>query len=249
MTEVLCWGDTGPHVVLVHGAGMGARIWSRVGPALAGLGYRVTAPHLLGYGDAPAPDDYHVGQDVDWVAELCHGDTHLFGHSFGGYVALQVALRERLGSLTVYEPVDFSLLGGDVSESHRALAEDPAFRDPATGGDEAWLRRFIGFWMGPGAWDALPEKARRQQLRNGRRAFENVFSAHGDEVPLEAYAALAQRTVIMHGDATPADEIKVCGLLANTIPGARQVVVPGAGHMGPLTHPKALLDVLADQAG
>ncbi len=57
------------------------------------------------------------------------GPVHLFGHSYGGAVAMQMALRwpERVARLTLYEPTRFALLlrgGRAVGEAGREILAD-----------------------------------------------------------------------------------------------------------------------------
>src|SRR5262245_14829614 len=88
--------------------------------------YRVIAIDLLGYGDSPRrrrASGYEFADELRHVEAalagvLAPGERfHLVGHSYGGAVALQLALRtQRLLSLTLFEPVAFHLLNPE----HRA---------------------------------------------------------------------------------------------------------------------------------
>jgi pimeloyl-ACP methyl ester carboxylesterase len=48
---------TGPAVVLLHGFPDDRHLWRYQIPALAAAGFRVIAPDLRGFGDAPRPSD------------------------------------------------------------------------------------------------------------------------------------------------------------------------------------------------
>ena len=84
----------GPDLVLLHGWGMNAAVWSPWLPKLA-RHYRVTAIDLpghgaSGYGSFPGAAD-------DWVAaclETAPGEAEWIGWSLGGQLALAAALRE-----------------------------------------------------------------------------------------------------------------------------------------------------------
>ena len=116
-------------VLALHCSGSSGRQWD----AYAGLvpgGMRWVAPDLMGYGAAP---DWKSGTPVTLKAEalrleplLGGGNVHLVGHSYGGAVALEMALRwpERVRSLTLYEPVRFALLlhdGGALEPAGRSI--------------------------------------------------------------------------------------------------------------------------------
>lgn len=94
---------TGTDIVVLHGWGLNANIWTPVIPALAQLGcvHRLDLP---GYGDSPWPQEQPI--DFDRLCELTLAalpqQCHLIGWSLGGLVATELALRapERFFSLT-----------------------------------------------------------------------------------------------------------------------------------------------------
>lgn len=100
-------GDPGRRtVVLVHGAGQGARMWER---QLASLSERfhVVAPDLPGFGRSPGP--FSMDRAVAGVARLVerHGPAHVCGISLGSVVAAGVAAEHP-------ELVDRLVLSGPV---------------------------------------------------------------------------------------------------------------------------------------
>ncbi len=87
----------GPPIVLVHGLGGAASNWVALAPALAAR-HRVLAVDLPGHGGSdPLPAAHGLASYADAVA-VCAGEERLgpacfVGHSFGGAVVLEVALR------------------------------------------------------------------------------------------------------------------------------------------------------------
>ena len=134
----------------------------------------VLAPDRLG--QAPG-ERWAAGQATSFDDEVEHlaplitaqaGGIHLLGHSYGGAVALQIAMRwpARIKSLTLYEPVRFRLLldspamtplAYDVIRLARSVQRmaGPAPADAAA--------RFVDYWSGDGAW-AQTSPARQQAL-------------------------------------------------------------------------------------
>lgn len=112
---VLDHGD-GPVVLLLHGFPDSRHLWRYQAPALADAGFRVIAPDLRGFGDAPKPDAvdaYALSNVIDDVtslaAELDIETVRLVGHDWGADVAwLTAATRpefvERLVALSVGAP-------------------------------------------------------------------------------------------------------------------------------------------------
>ncbi|MGQ4276786.1 pimeloyl-ACP methyl ester esterase BioH [Pseudidiomarina sp. E22-M8] len=100
------WTDvsgTGADIVVLHGWGLNATIWTPIQAELAALG-RLTRIDLPGYGESPWP----TAQPISF-AKLCEltrsalpERCHLIGWSLGGLVATQIALDEpeRIQSLT-----------------------------------------------------------------------------------------------------------------------------------------------------
>ena len=106
-------GDSERKVLLVHGAGSSRSTWKDIIPVLA-KDSSVYAPDLIGFGDAPRWDFPHT---LEYMAECLVGfmDTVgiekavLVGHSLGGRVCLEVALRhpERVGGLVLEASMGF----------------------------------------------------------------------------------------------------------------------------------------------
>lgn len=98
-------GGSGPPLVLLHGRGHAATSWLPLLPALA-RGRRVIAVDLPGFGHSawtPFPDRAGFEEALRFFVEpvealLCDLDlveAPLVGHSLGGLVALEIALRRR----------------------------------------------------------------------------------------------------------------------------------------------------------
>ncbi len=146
---------TGPLVVMLHASLSHARQWGALTAALEQR-YSTRALNLFGYGRTPAwpapavptLDDY-----ADLVlAAIPAGaeDVTLIGHSFGGAVAMQAALRlgARAAKLVLLEPSIFALLEmcgrREAYAEIRSLARDAGLDPP----DRA-AERFIDYWSGP----------------------------------------------------------------------------------------------------
>lgn len=97
---------------------------------------------------------------------------------------------------------------------------------------------FIDFWMGPGAWAAMPE-SRKSPIAASIANIRGWARALMDEpTPLAAFAELDMPVLYMMGKDSPASSRGVGRLLTQTLPRVRLVEFDGLGHMGPLTHPK-----------
>jgi pimeloyl-ACP methyl ester carboxylesterase len=235
----------GPTIVCLHSSTGSHGQWRGLVDALSPR-WRVLTPDLHGHGASPAwpagaADTLHV--DADAVARLAGaGPLHLVGHSYGAAVALQLALRhpERVRSLTLYEPVVFGMLRRlapqdtaleeieDIAASVAALVQAGQAEDAA--------RIFVAYWGGSRAWAQLSESQRRAlaaRVSTVPHHFNALFAARWDSRLLQR---LQMPVLLLRGSATRAPARRVTELLAQALPQAQCGVLPGAAHLGPITH-------------
>ncbi|MFE0640981.1 alpha/beta fold hydrolase [Streptomyces sp. NPDC058877] len=109
------WGSGDRTALLVHGLMADHRTWRRVGPALAGHGYRVIAVDLRGHGAsarAAGPEAYRPEDHADDLVENLPVEAELaIGHSLGGLVLAQAVERLR-PSRAVYSDPAWHLAAG-----------------------------------------------------------------------------------------------------------------------------------------
>ncbi len=126
-------GKSGPRVVFVHGLFGQGKNWTTIAKGLA-EGHRVTLVDLPNHGHSPWTDrvDYLDMAEL-LAAELEHlGEpVTLVGHSMGGKVAMQLALRrpELLRALVVVDiaPVEYPLQGGRTDDPDEEASPFAAF--------------------------------------------------------------------------------------------------------------------------
>lgn len=238
----------GPAVLCLHANASSSSQWQALGAEL-GSRYRVLAPDCYDAGQSPAwPDARRISlhdeaQLLEPLIERQDGAATLVGHSYGGALALIVALRTpaRVRALALYEPTLFSLVDAlspapnAVDGIRRAVALAGHALD--AGDREGAARIFIDFWTGEGAWQATPEH-RKGSIR---RAIVNVrrwgHALIGEPAPLRALAGLKVPVLLLRGEHSPASATSVVDALHALLPRATVVTLPGLGHMGPLTHP------------
>jgi len=90
-------GGQGDPLVIIHGGGDGARAWEKNMAELS-ENYTVYVPDLPGYGHSqPLEGDYYIPEMVEFVDEFAHNlglkSFYLVGHSMGGGIALNYALK------------------------------------------------------------------------------------------------------------------------------------------------------------
>ncbi|MGY2001473.1 alpha/beta fold hydrolase [Blastococcus sp. SYSU DS1024] len=126
-------GEAGPRVVFVHGLFGQGKNWTTIAKGLA-EDHRVTLLDLPNHGHSPWTDRIDYVDMAELVAaELASfGEpVTLVGHSMGGKVAMQLALRrpELLRALVVVDiaPVEYPLQGGRTEDPDEEASPFAAF--------------------------------------------------------------------------------------------------------------------------
>jgi pimeloyl-ACP methyl ester carboxylesterase len=227
-------------VLLIHSGGFTSRQWRRLGELLAPQ-YDVLAPDLLGYGGTPWPEGeaFQFSQDLDYLESRIDAPMHLVGHSYGGFLAMQLALRrpELVRSIAAYEPVAFGVLDDDERGDLALVSRE---WDP-----EPWLRAFVDWWNGAGAWEQMNEPTRASFRAVGWKVFQEVLSLTADRTPLATYATITVPTLLLAGERTPWTERRVVEKLGAALPRATVQWFEGVGHMGPISHAALINDAIA----
>jgi pimeloyl-ACP methyl ester carboxylesterase len=127
-------GDAGPRVVFVHGLFGQGKNWSTIARRLAEEGRRVTLLDLPNHGHSPWTDrvDYlDMARLVAAELESFGEPVTLVGHSMGGKVAMQLALRrpELLRALVVVDiaPTGYPETGGRTDDPDEEASPFAAF--------------------------------------------------------------------------------------------------------------------------
>jgi pimeloyl-ACP methyl ester carboxylesterase len=227
-------------VLLVHSGGLTSRQWRKLADQLAPR-YRVIAPDLLGYGPDrwPVGKPFHFRDDVAYLERMLDEPAHLVGHSYGGLIAMQLALAmpARVLSLALYEPVAFGVLDEPADQAAReSVAQLHAYTPDEHGVDEVWLRAFVDWWQGDGSWQRLAEDTKQAFRSVGWKLSQEVASLVVDRTDRTRYATITAPTLLLGGERTQPAERRVLEKLATTLPNAKLHVLAGLGHMGPITH-------------
>jgi len=250
-------GGSGPGIVCLHANASSSSQWRTLMERLAPK-FHVLAADSYGHGRSPVwPADRRVALR-DEVALLepvfaRAGEPFiLVGHSYGAAVALIAAIDrpQRVRALALYEPTLFSVLDAErpppneADGIRKAVAESVAAL--AAGNPDAAAECFIDYWMGIGSWASMPD-SRRGPIATSIVNIQGWANALlGEPTPLTAFKALGIPVLYIIGKASPVSSRGVARVLASTLPQVKRVELEGLGHMGPVTHPEAVNEVISD---
>jgi pimeloyl-ACP methyl ester carboxylesterase len=245
-------------VIALHCSGAGAGEWRQLGEAL-GSAYTLFAPEHYGCEQTGPWTGGHAFTLADeaarTIALIDESETkvHLVGHSYGGGLALHVALArpDRIASLSLYEPSAFHLLK-IIDDKGSAAFTEIADITRVTGqgviaGDYAGAAAaFVDYWGGVGAWSALRPTAQAALVRWAPKAPLDFRALIEEPTLLTAYRDLRMPVLVMRGEHAPRPTRTIAEVLSSMLSEARQVVVDGAGHMGPFTHKSVVAELIAE---
>lgn len=216
---------TGEPVLALHGIG-GA------GSTFAPLpGHRLVAWDAPGYGSSPDPDP---ALDMDGLAALAAGiaeqlgaPVHLVGVSWGGVIATRVALR-RPDVVRTLVLADSTRGSGRTPDGRAGMQARIA--ELAELGPQAFAARRSARLVAADADPAVAEQVRATMARvrlpgytvaaRSMAATDHSADLHRITVP----------TLVVVGEQDRVTGVAESETLAAAIPGARLVVLPGAGH-------------------
>lgn len=226
-------GD-GPPIVLVHGTMDRASSFGRMGRLLAHR--RVLRYDRRGYARSLplGPPRSFDDQIADLVDVIGGEPAVVFGHSYGGTVALATAARhpELISGVVAYEcPLPWMDWWPPDSAGARAAGESD---DPADAAE-----RFMIRMIGERRWRRLPPSTRQARRSEGPTLVAELRHLRGPnaapfdlaEVRVPVVAACGEKGAEHHRHAMRA--------VAERVDGALYVEVEGSGHGVHLTHPAA----------
>jgi 3-oxoadipate enol-lactonase len=242
-----------PPVLLLHGLGADSSSWTLQLPALTGAGFRPIVPDAPGFGLSPYDGrGWSIRRMASQMAGLLEnsgiGPAHVVGLSMGGVIAQQFALEfphltRKLVLVSTFSVLRPETLSGWGYFAQRAavvlflglkaqaqVVARRVFPDPK---DQALREMFISIVS-----RADPHAYRRAMLSLGlfdsRKRLRQINAA----------------TLVLTGAVDTTVSPVRQKLLVDGIPGARQVIIPDAGHAAPVDQAekfnRSMLDFLKE---
>ena len=252
------YGDNGKGspLLLLHSGGSSGTQWRKTAENLKNR--RLLTPDFYGYGgtDAwPSPEPLQHDNQANLAASvlsdasLMETTVDIVGHSYGGASAIRMVLRQLadVRSLVLIEPMLALLLAesgdNELFSEYEFLAH--GFLNRIKNGNErgAW-KFFIDYRNGSGTWDGFPNKTQTRFLSQSEATYQAFESNLTNPTTLTDCQNLSMPVTVVCGEKTTAPDKRVTELLRENMPDARYVLIPGAEHMSPLTHPAEVAAII-----
>ncbi|MEH6474028.1 MAG: alpha/beta fold hydrolase, partial [Halopseudomonas sp.] len=202
---------------------------------------------LPGHGGTPDPEDFdqptldtELALIEQIVAATSDQPLHLVAHSYGGVVALALAIKGnlKLSRITLFEPV--------ATWTVRTFNDQPSidavnqfyqgYRRAVLDNETDACSRVIDFWCNAPVYSTLPEfihDAMRPLTRNNLRHWELCQSIQYSQADLQD---LTMPLRVAHGDRSHPVAAAIARHLCAHTPNSREVVIAGADHFLVTSH-------------
>ncbi|VBB43239.1 Hydrolase, alpha/beta domain protein [uncultured Desulfatiglans sp.] len=212
-----------PTLLMVHGAGgRGARWLNQTGPL--GRTLNTVAVDLPGHGGTAGPAPSEIADYAAWlegvVAPAFESGVVLMGHSMGGAVALEAALRGAMN-------IQALILVGTGARLHVA----PDFLKGLRERFEETVEAIVGYAYAPGAPEELLKEGARMMKDSGMSVVSGDFEACSRFDCRESAGRIACPALVLCGEADRLTPPKLSEELGRLLQRASVQFIPRAGHM------------------
>lgn len=243
----------GPPVILIHGIAASLYDWVNMMPELAAHGYHAYALDLLGHGESYKPDSpqaYHVDSLFEhfrnWVERLgLHDPLLLVGHSLGGYLSLQYALRfpSKVRGMVLIDPF-YNLK--QLSPWLRLVRRRPRLGAKAMHAVPEWLINIVLGWDPSSSADFSP--LARQQIANDYKRASPHFVYITRDIPdiTHSLHQVEVPTLVIWGERDFTLKPATFECLVEQLPRAHSHPIPECGHQPHIGKPTLVNHLVLD---
>lgn len=231
-------GGDGPALILLHGVGLRAEAWGAMMPQLMAQ-YTVYAVDMPGHGDSPLNGSTTLADFTDRIAEFAAALATPFcvaGHSMGAMIAVELALAlpdQTTGVAALNAIFERTPNAARAVQSRAAALDWTSTGDPA-----ATLERWFG--TKPSGSLLSARNACANWLTSGNpEGYATAYGifAHSDGPSIPTLNALQIPALFMTAGGDLNSTPNMSRAMARHAPQGRSMIVEGAAHMMPMTHP------------
>lgn len=239
-----------PPLVLIHGGLMDCRMWDGQMQYFSQY-FQVIRYDIRGYGrsDSTVERFSHIEDLLTLFDFLKIEKAHILGLSMGGMIAIDFVLEYPQKAASII-PVASSLNGYLYKDAENLIQKytDIVKTVKDKNLDKAAelvleMPYFAPITRDQSMTDKLMDMI-KHNLNSWSLPQENVIWPQ--PLSILRLAAIKIPTLVLAGDADVSDILGVADVLANKIPGAKKVMIPGAGHHLNLENPVAFNEIVLD---
>jgi pimeloyl-ACP methyl ester carboxylesterase len=248
---------SGPIALLIHGSPGNGKAWQRVGERLAAR-HRVIAPDLPGHGPTTppppdsTPDPAYAAALIEDLVRATGRPAVVAGHSYGGVVALTLALRRRipLDALVLLEPVAVPMLlaAGDAEIYRESNAFFEDYVAGVEGGDPRGVRGMVDYWFGPGTFARMPELLRDYMVKGAVANIRDIRATLAQRYTPDDLRALTVPVTTVFGGKSPDVTRRIAEAIAAHVGHGAVVKLDTANHALITTHPIEVAELIETAA-
>jgi 3-oxoadipate enol-lactonase len=239
----------GHPLVLIHGGQMDSRMWDEQFHLFSKT-YRVVRFDVRGYGKSPASKNVYASEDdlAALLKFLKMEKAYIVGLSLGGRIAIDFALAhpEMTDGIVPVAP--------GLSGFH--FSDDPNEWNVLRAVQAGDFAKAADYWLQSGYMAPAMEnpkiapRLRQLSLENVHENLDNPLLETMPNPPgIDRLPEIKAPTLILVGNRDVPDIHEICGLLRARIPGAKEIVIEGSGHVVNMEKPeefnRAVLEFLA----
>ncbi|MDJ0754034.1 MAG: alpha/beta hydrolase [Ardenticatenaceae bacterium] len=228
---------SGPVLLLIHGAGGSHLDWPSTVRYIDGV--TIVTPDLPGHGQSPPPGLKTIENYAETVIAFVEGlqleQVVIAGHSMGGAIAQLIALNHPdflTGAILISTGARMKVSPLILEQIHTDM---PAVADFFT--KYAWSKKANPIMKGVG---------RKRVLENNPDTLFGDYSACNQFDVRHRLGEIRVPTLVIGGELDMFMPLKFSRQLAEGIPEARLVTIPGSGHMIQLERPQMVRNYLKD---
>lgn len=243
---------SGPPIVLLHGFTLDSSIWDDQMDAFA-PSHQVIRYDLRGFGQSPPPTTpyTHVADLKALLDYLGLARAAILGLSMGGGIAIDFALTypDATRALIAAAPT----LGGHRLAPEVAAPFGAVYKTARSAGIDAARAQWLAHpFFGP-AWEQPVVASALSRVVNAYTGWHWVNAdpiLSPEPAAVERLETIAAPTLVVVGEREVPSFRAAADVVATRVPGARQIVLPGAGHLvnmeAPALFNQVVLDFLAE---
>ena len=245
----------GPGLVILSGANTASQDYMGLASHLEN-DYTVYVVERRGRnGSGPQGEDYSIQKECEDTIALLDKikSPYLFGHSYGGLIALNVARRYRLTKVALYEPA--VSINGSIPTAWLAKYERLVAKQDYLG---ALVTLIKGLRLG-GKFNFLPDAVFKRMAKSfvddeGVKEMAELMPTVAREAregikldsKVEQYAQITAETLLIAGKKSPAYFHTALRVLQPVIPHSQIQALSGMDHSAPNEHPDVIAKALKE---